>query len=633
MRRRVWATYGLLLGCAACGEGGEAGADRPSPDAGLEGAPEPDDPNLTVDDGSGGGADASTGGVPDGELPAGHGGELGNGVGTSTSPGTADYPASVLCNGAERCGPGFDPNAPLSKDALAALYEKGMSAWRRPGLHGSCAGCHTPDAIDLAWIGYTDEDIARRAVPHHEAEPELADDIVGLVHAVRQLYQIENPLDPFAFRPFQPGFEVLPGETAEDRDLSFLESMQGELALSWAKDTIDSSEKAKAAAEQLAAIDLRQMRVGLPFDRWSEDTFHTGVGDYAEWIPGMGQKPRAGQEAAWYAVVDAYLTDPSDANLWAYYDAIDTLTEGEEPVSMLDAYPLATEWMLLKWKAVQIAGHMLRHRSIVYPDVLADKAGDIVQNRQVAIARSPVWHAGDLLRRNPATCVEATPNADPGNDDCTTFPPFVNDTIEKDADVRDQQNEQFKKSWFWTGWQIDHALVTTDDNLQTISGDYLMSTHLAQYKIHHAFIVAKLSVAKAYAKRWFSAQGESLDGHGKWASIRPFLVFKHIERNRNAPGENDPRFEGHRRMFGNLVRMWIYLVHDDLKQSGEVFDRQGVKAAIHFARSWLDETQAPALEPAVDHTDLDALISEIDALADAATELRTDFENGHVQLD
>ena len=49
----------------------------------------------------------------------------------------------------------------------------------------------------------------------------------------------------------------------------------------------------------------------------------------SERITQLSLKDKAGSEAEWYRRVDAYLAEPSEANLWAFYDGIDSLTEAD----------------------------------------------------------------------------------------------------------------------------------------------------------------------------------------------------------------------------------------------------------------------------------------------------------------
>ena len=82
-----------------------------------------------------------------------------------------------------------------------AAYSAGLEAWRFQGKRGSCAGCHSPDAYDLARVGYADADIIRRAIDH--VTMDQADTLVAFIHAVRQKFAMQQLLHPAKFRPLQ----------------------------------------------------------------------------------------------------------------------------------------------------------------------------------------------------------------------------------------------------------------------------------------------------------------------------------------------------------------------------------------------------------------------------------------------
>ena len=120
--------------------------------------------------------------------------------------------------------------------------------------------------------------------------------------------------------------------------------------------------------------------------------------------------------------------------------------------------------------------------------------------------------------------------------------------------------------------------------------------------------------AAAKIRPWHHARA----GHGKWASIRPFLVFKHSEFQRPMVGKSDPRYFWNQRLMSNLARMWLYLVHADLERSGSAFDREGTAKAMNFVRlNWLD-----SVDPGGDRAATDQLFSEIVAMLREADELR-----------
>ncbi|MAJ61152.1 MAG: hypothetical protein CBC48_15025 [bacterium TMED88] len=522
------------------------------------------------------------------------------------------FPEAILCASGDsdpRCGPAFVPEQAMAPETLEQTLSAGLQAFRFEGEHGACASCHVPDGFDLAFIGYSDADIRRRALEH--VDEVRAAEIVGLIHAQRQKHDLRRVVHPERFRPLQPGFEPLPGATVQDRDLAFLEFLRDEVGLLLVTDSIDSLEKAREAQSQLQSLDLRTLRIGVQLDRWSEDPFH-GLshvgqdplnpseeaghqGSVAEWLPNMGIRPT--DPEAFHAAFDAYAASPTDAAFWTFYDGIRESAASHEPLSS-EADRRAFEWMLTKYESIQVLGHMWRQGTLEYPDRTVDQVeGNPVADRSVAIERNPIWRVGDLIRQRPLNCDHP--------DGCTVFPTFV--SAEMDLNKQRLQSQILQRAWFWAGWMIDPALLTSDESFETVSGDYFYPLHQGHWGGHYAFILARMSVEKAQAEGWEKRLGRGTTGHGQWASIRPFLVYKHSEFQRPLFGAGDPRREMQRRLLDNTARMWLYLVNDDLAQSGAAFDRAGTAWAMNFARlNWLDGT-----DPGGDRTETDRLFSEI----------------------
>ncbi|MDG2305289.1 MAG: carbohydrate-binding protein [Candidatus Binatia bacterium] len=534
-----------------------------------------------------------------------------------------DYPEGVLCPTDApdpRCGPGFSDETALEEAALEQAITQGLAAFRFDGAHGSCAGCHVADAFDLAVIGYSDADIRRRALEHVSSEQ--AEQIVQLVHAQRQRHGLDRVLHPGHFRPLQPGFEPLPGDTVRERDFAFLQHLADEQNLILMNDVIDSREKALLAEQQLLALDVHSLRIGVRLDRWSEDSFHgpshVGQAPYAEaqgqdgsvaeWLPNMATVPLANRAQEFYALFDAYAANPTDLAFWRFYDSIAEITESHEPL-LNDDDSWAYEWMRTKYESIQVMGHMLRHQTLDFPDLAIDQPEpEGLDALAASILRNPLWRVGDMIRQRPLDC--PTPEL------CTTFPPFVPN--ETDPAKLNVQSRVLQRAWFWAGWMVDRALLRSDESFATISGDYFYPLHHGFWNGHYAFITAKMSVEKANEASMSESWDNARAGHGKWASIRPFLVYKHSEFQRPLPGPTDPAYELNRRLMTNLARMWIYLVHADLERTGQAFDRAGTAKAVNFARlNWLD-----SVDPGGPREDIEARFTEIVDMLRTAEELR-----------
>jgi hypothetical protein len=549
----------------------------------------------------------------------------------------AEYPESLLCpesaSADARCGTPYVAASAMSEAQLQTRYAAGLEAWRYEGARGACAGCHSPDAIELARIGYTDADVRRRAASH--VDEARANAIVELIHVQRQRYGMTRLLHPARFRPLQPAYEPFAARTAgipvhdsraqNERDEAFMDHLVNDRKLLWATGRIDSLEKAHQAYDELHAIDLRHLRLGLPFDHLSEDGFHGEEHrSVFEWFPDMATHPKASAGAEWYQRVDAYLADPTDRSLWGYYDAINAMTECNPDIGGADlaAYPRACEWMRLKYRSLQVFQHMLRQGTLRHPDFLVDeRTGSepvpIASHLEKVIARNPIWETGDYLRiqplarRLPVTC-------DDGAHPCTVLPPAVDQSIHSSPsynEARLKQSEVFQQTWFVMSFQRDPALLYEGDSFATFIGDYLESVLLPNYDVHHAFIVAKMAVEKSAARGWMDAPGFRA-GTGKLASVRTFS-FKQLRDNFSPPPADNRRRPVHDRMFANFARMFIFLVEEDLRQTGEIYDRDEVLYAVRFMRTWIQRLEG-AEDPAIN-----ARVLSIESLAKTARELRT----------
>lgn len=594
----------------------------------------------------------------DGNAGAGSGRAGSRGV-VPLPTGDALYPDSIRCvPGADpRCGPGYRAEAALGQAELTAALDAGYAAWTDPSsIGGPCVSCHSPDGIDLARIGYSDCDVRRRALDH--VTEEQADAIVRYVHALRQQYAIEEPLHPDKYRPLQPAYEPF-GDPADDievadedlqdeRDEAFARYLTDELQLTWATTKIDSLELAHQAYDELLALDLKSLPLGIPFDRFSEDPTassnectsggpgHRGQSIF-EWVPGMAMRPKAGAEGTWRALLDGYRDEPSTLNLWRYYDAIDELLEcryqfaaGENAAD----YEHACDWMRFKYKSLQVLQHMLRHDTIEHPDQLADlrtREADPspVDHLDTVIARSPIWETADLIRIAPLQRRGDPACFSSDSQPCTLLPAALDQTIHSQPTHRDAligQSDLFQISWFVMSFLDDPTLTTHSDNFATFVGDYLESVLLPRYDIHHAFVVAVMAARKSAAHQWFDYPGFR-EGTGKIASVRTFS-FKQLRNNFSEPASG-PRVEVHRRMFANFARMWLYLIEEDLRTTGEIYgrggeyggagsDEGGVLQAVRFMRTWLVE-----LEGAEDPVQ-NQLVLSIEQLAADAVELRSE---------
>ncbi len=394
----------------------------------------------------------------------------------------------------------------ISDDEYRANLADGLAVWRRAGQHGACASCHTPDGIDLARIGFSDATIIRRAIGQSVNAAD-AQKVVTMVHAVRRKYGIDVPCDAATFRPFQPGGAVLPGDTVVARDMAFFAQLK-KMGLLVATQTIKTESDARKAEAQLTAVDLRAMKVGIPFNRWTEDGFH---GDEhlttAEWIPDVPCEPAPDKAAQWYDLHDAYISDPTDLNMWAIYDRFDELTG---PMGLMPDDQTYDGLIRSKCKSILIGSHMLRRDSFDFPDVwagVAEAARKDSSNRSPARLRGEAfWKVGDAAR-SLFNCKPPEAGVT-----CLTFPGYMKDKYAIDPymtavsgyyrqnhyrDVTDPTRVQLSRTivpWFWLGWTFDPSLHKSGGTNSTLTGEYI-SQHTAgerDYWFHQSFMTFML---------------------------------------------------------------------------------------------------------------------------------------------
>lgn len=182
------------------------------------------------------------------------------------------------------CGDAVAPGPPGIDDALPPT---GNAVLGEAAFVVDCASCHaTRDAFDLAFFGFPDTTIVRRAVAHVDTATAL--DIVAHVRSL--------PVRPTSReeRPFQPA------DRRVGSDLQFALELFGEDG--W---------PAEVSAAELRAIDPRGVRVALDFPLWSHELTNL------DWMP---EQPLAGglldfEGGAARALLERYYATRSLGNL------------------------------------------------------------------------------------------------------------------------------------------------------------------------------------------------------------------------------------------------------------------------------------------------------------------------------
>ncbi|MEM9188886.1 MAG: c-type cytochrome [Myxococcota bacterium] len=471
-----------------------------------------------------------------------------------------------------------------SETKMDEVLSRGLAALRTPDRFGTaCANCHSPDAIELAAIAFTDDDILRRGLQH--VDPDTALDLVDYVHALRKRYGITDPCSK-DWRPFQPGGEVLPGATTTERELAFVEVLRERNYL-LLREPIASLEMAKAAAEELRQTNLRDLPIGVAFPRWSEDGFHGEAhASYNDWMPGAGRVPT--NPAEWYALHDAYLANPTIQNLANIDNNLEEMTEqsyadskGREIqrdyAARYNAYGWVENSLLIKHESVLLGAHFFR-MALTGQDGWAEAPPLPFPHLNQQL--NPFFHQGLLNAEAPCY----------GNEDCAgevteQLPLFMREEMDSEMTIN-TLSLSLSDSWSYLGQLLDQSLLTAENSRgATHDGHYwnlfTFEHRLVQQPFFSAHrVVTQEAYATTYRGTEFYPQAledasraahvtkgfPRLPGdihpllHGNWTDIQGL----HGPRTE----DDDPRLEASLFLRANIALMFAYLQRE-LLQAGE----------------------------------------------------------------
>lgn len=439
---------------------------------------------------------------------------------------------------------------------------QGIVAWRTPGgkFDSACASCHAPDAFDLAEFGFDDATIRRRALAH--VDNENATKIIAFVHAIRRKYNL-TPLDAMNDRPLQPGGEVLPGATPEERDLAFGKSLATPLPLIMSG-RVDSLQTAKQARDEIMAIDARNLKIGIPFNRWSEDIYHGPEhGTVADWMSDTPCAPDPAKEKEWFALVDQYIANPTDTNLWLVYNAVPTDTKA------FTNMPFSNEFSFRKYKSMLIAQHLMREKAMGIHD---ERKSDPIEFHYLTgdVLPNPFWEVGEYAVLNEGF-----------DSDSQGMPDEVRKSIDPKLPFSAQMTAM-KVPWMWMGWLTDQSLQRTPGNQSTHNGRYFtLSLYTdGNYAIHDCFMITRKQLVQSFDPNAVLAgqpQPFVLD-YSEFATHRNLIRYEPQDEERQAV---------FRKMTDNVFRMSLYLLIDDAKRTGVVANKAIAEFQLQSIREYL----------------------------------------------
>ena len=443
--------------------------------------------------------------------------------------------------------------------------ERGLAAWRKPGRiddGASCAGCHSPDGLELALYAFDDATLKRRALPHLDAND--ADQIVEFVHAVRRRYGITKLLDPMRDRPLQPGGVVLPGATAEARDLAFGRQLVPRLPLTLGLHVATRAD-AHVVCNELLGLDVWKLPIGIECNRISEDRFHGEAhASLAHWIADLPVITSRTDPAKWSLLQDRYLADASLGNLQALLDAtyLEPRRVDGPPVTLL-----ANQ----KYRSVLLFAHLCREEIVTgvrpNPQVLLPRTDR-------TLCSNPFWEVGDFVR--PFIASSGNPIGLEGKllANKSSGPSLASQML------------AIELPWMWLGWLCDQGMQRTSLLRQTQRGDYMLDAlwKRGPYALHAVFWTTRRMLVHAFTPE-------------AWNDPRPqhfALGFSALTRN-GFHVTLAPRDLEHKQLYERLscavFRMSLQLLDEDLERTNIVYVRDAMRQQSRDLAAFLDRCE------------------------------------------
>lgn len=462
---------------------------------------------------------------------------------------------------------------------LEATIAKGLAVFRKPGRtpdSTACNSCHaSPDGFEFAVFNFGEENIIRRAIEHVSLEE--AEDIVNMVDAIRQKYNITELKDPREFRLFQPGGTVLAGATPQERDFNFLKNELPRWSPTVVNTIADSKELALQVRDELAAIDLQQMRVGIPMPLWSNDAFHgEEFGTIDEWMPNLPCFTE--NKEAYHAIQQAYLDNPTQETFKRLLAATNEYTSCADNLERV-AGPHPKNGKELggqiiarhKYYSVLIADFVMRQRALGIDPMQPDLAlpwmseqplPDIGGRGRFNLPTNHIWEVATTARKfNPDYSLlsgKYHPNLDKAMLEAMGYNDF---TVENQTLGANKHyfSDQLQTSWFWLNCIFDNQRKT----------DYFISAvHITGYPGH-----ARLR------------QGHTqLAYYGDWSWSYRSRYYPNFYYTRNLDKDFEGQLQEYKDLYTrvemNIAWATLYTAQEYMINGGTSFDNNGFNGLV-----------------------------------------------------
>ncbi len=556
---------------------------------------------------------------------------------TACGGGESNAPSTATAGGiAPAPAPTPSPTPTPGAFSSAEAYTVAIELWRDDDLaqhpKGSCAGCHGPDFIDLARIGSTDADIQRRALIDGATDRQ-ARALVKAVSDMRVSWKMPTE-NARAFRPFQPGGQVLVPNTTQtsriasvERDIAFGEQLR-RLTPTLFGGPIDTLAKAQRARAELMDLiegtnaggsnprstQLRDLPTGIEYPRWSADLHHSArdEGTFNDWIADIARDANPQYKAEWRTLQDTYLANPNSRNFWRMYHSAKDMTEaqllGECTFVGTNAHLAcagAIDFNKNKFLSTLIGHHMIRAElsgdkqfiqgPLAFSYLDNNPTFDFMLDRSDKdfLPANP-WEIGDRGR------VMLDNSRDAGTFRRTLtqlgFPDFVLNSIDPDRSVTDEQ-QLLRLSWFWIGFTMDPSFARIHPSNATKVGEYMVASLSEENMfIHNTFqanvrLLARGYLPQANVKRINRETAIEMVAPQYQLNYSYFIaynrtVLRWAEKAGAIPtGLKTEQEQLWQQFTGNAFRMSLYL-YDEALSSGKSQPAQTAldPIAVHFNR-------------------------------------------------